>query len=52
MAAWAQAPGAVVSAAEPLVFLLVSAETSLNSLARELGYIGRIATDVFLFENE
>lgn len=48
MAACTQAPGAVVSAAEPLVSLLASAETSLSSFARELGFIGHVATDLFL----
>lgn len=52
IAAWAQAPGAVVSAAEPLVSLLVSAETSLNSFARELGCIGHTATDLLFEQNE
>lgn len=34
---------------EPLVSLLDSAETSLNCFARELGFIGDAATDVFFF---
>lgn len=36
-----------------LASLLASAETSLNSFARELGFFGRGATDLFLFgQNE
>lgn len=48
MAACTQAPGAVVSAAEPLVSLHANAETSLNSFARELHFIGRVVTGLFL----
>lgn len=57
-------PGVAASAQAPdmlwfqqlnlsLASQLASAETSLNSFARELGFIGRVATDLFLFgQNE
>lgn len=47
-AAEGQAPG-VVAAAEPLVSLLASAETSLHCFARGLGFIGNAAIDDLFF---
>lgn len=49
VAASGQTPGAVVSAAEPLVSLLASAATSLNCFTRELGFICNAAIVLFLF---